>query len=258
MARMSYIFDFHTARAYEQWAKRPEIIRTEALEQQLMLDMLTPLRGKSVLEVGCGSGTGLVPLIENGLVVTGIDPSPYMLDIAQRKVGHRADLHRGSGEDLPFEDNSFHYVCLNFTLEFVDDYQAVIEEACRVAKDKIYIGMMNRFAMKGYRQRINGVLSENIRARLRYFSVGEIKGLLHRLLGNVAIDSRTICHFPVSLMWLFYRKEQSGFLQRCPFGAYAGIVAVLVPRFKTGPLALEYGPLALEYGHKRTAGQVPG
>ncbi len=248
---MSYIFDFHTARAYEQWANRPEIKRTEALEQRLMMDMLNPMRGKFVLEVGCGSGAGLIPFIENGLVVTGIDPSPYMLDIAKRKVGHRADLHRGSGEDLPFEDNSFHYVYLNSTLEFVDDYKAVIEEACRVAKDKVYIGMINRFAMKGYRQRINGILSENTRAQLQYFSVGEIKGLLHRLLGNVPIESRTIFHFPVSLMWLFYRSEQSRFLHSCPFGAYAGIVAVLVPRFKTGPLALEYGP-------KRTAGPVPG
>ena len=251
MALMSYIFDFHTARAYDQWIKRPEIKRTQALEQRLMMDMLNPMRGKFVLEVGCGSGSGLIPFIENGMVVTGLDPSPYMLDIAKRKVGHRADLHRGSGEDLPFEDNSFHYVCLNFTLEFVDDYQAVIEEACRVAKDKVYIGMMNRFAMKGYRQRINGILPENIRTQLKYFSVGEIKGLLHRLLGNVPIESRSVCHFPVSLMWLFYRKKQSRFLQSFPFGAYAGIVAVLVPRFNTGPLALEFGP-------KRTAGPVPG
>jgi len=248
---MSYIFDFHTARAYEQWAKRPEIKRSEALELRLMIDMLDPLRGKSVLEVGCGSGSGLIPFIEKGLLVTGIDPSPYMLDIAKHQVGHRADLHRGSGEDLPFEDNAFHYVCLNFTLEFVSDYEAVIEEACRVAKNKIFIGIMNRFAMKGYRNRIDGILSENIRAQLQYFSIGEIKGILRRLLGNVPIESRTICHFPVSLLRLFYRMEQSRMLQHCPFGAYAGIVAVLVPRFKTRPLVLEYRP-------KQTAGPVPG
>jgi ubiquinone/menaquinone biosynthesis C-methylase UbiE len=248
---MSYIFDFHTARAYEQWAKRPEIKRTEVFEQQLMMDMLDPLRGKSVLEVGCGSGSGLIPFIEKGLLVTGIDPSPYMLDIAQRQVGHRADLHRGSGEDLPFEDNSFHYVCLNSTLEFVDDYEAVIEEACRVAKDKVYIGIMNRFAMKGYRKRINGILSESIQDQMQYFSIGEIKGILRRLLGNVPIDSRTICHFPISLMRLFYWLGQAGLLQSFPFGAYAGIMAILVPRFKTRPLALEFRP-------KRTAGPVPG
>jgi ubiquinone/menaquinone biosynthesis C-methylase UbiE len=251
MAHMSYIFDFHTARAYEQWAKKPEIKQTAALEQRLMMNMLNPARGKFILEIGCGSGSSLIPFIEKGLMVTGIDPSPYMLDIAQRQVGHRADLHRGSGEDLPFEDNSFHYVCLNSTLEFVDDYEAVIEEACRVAKDKVYIGIMNRYAMKGYRRRINGVLSENIRAQLQYFSIGEIKGVLRRLLGDVPIESRAIYHFPGLMMRLFYRMDQSRLLQRFPFGAYAGIMAVLVPRYKTRPLPLEYRP-------KRTAGPVPG
>lgn len=248
---MGYIFDFHTARAYEQWAKRSEIQRTAALEEQLMLGLLKPLRGKFLLEVGCGTGSGLISFIEKGLVVSGIDPSPYMLDIARQKVGNRADLHRGSGEDLPFEDNSFHYVCLNSTLEYVEDPEAVIEEACRVAKDKVYIGIMNRYAMKGYRKRIRGILSAAPRMPLQYFSVGEVKGVFRRLLGDVPIDSRTICHFPVSMMWLFNPIEQWRPLQRCPFGAYAGIVAVLAPRFKTRPLTLEIQA-------KRTAGPVPG
>jgi SAM-dependent methyltransferase len=251
MAHMSYIFDFHTARAYEQWSNRPEIKRAETSELRLMMEMLSPMRGKTVLEVGCGIGSGLIPFIEKGLLATGIDPSPYMLDIAHRRLEDRADLHRGSGEDLPFEDNSFNYVCLNSTLEFVDDYEAVIEEACRVAKNMVYIGMMNRFALKGYRHRFNEILSENIRVQLQYFSIGEIKCILRRLLGDVPIESRAIFHFPVSLMRLFSRLEQSRFFQRCPFGAYAGIVAVLVPRFKTRPLALEYRP-------ERSPGPVPG
>jgi ubiquinone/menaquinone biosynthesis C-methylase UbiE len=251
MVVMSYVFDFHSARAYKQWTKRPEIKRSEMSELRLMMDMLAPMRGKTVLEVGCGSGSSLLPFIEKGLLVTGIDPSPYMLDIAMHRIGHRADLHRGYGEELPFEDNSFHYVCLNHTLEFVDDCEAVIEEACRVAKDKIFIGMMNRHAFKGYRRRISEILPQTVLDQMQYFSIGEIRKTLRRFLGDVPLDSRTICHFPISLMWLFDRLEQSRFLQHCPFGAFAGIVAVLVPRFITRPLTLEYHP-------KRTAGPVPG
>jgi len=216
-----------------------------------MMEMLAPMRGKTVLEVGCGSGSSLIPFIEKGLLVSGIDPSPYMLDIAHRNLGDQVELYRGAGEDLPFEDNSFNYICLNATLEFVEDYEAVIEEACRVAKDKVYIGMMNRFALKGYRHRFNDMLTENIQAQLRYFSIGEIKCILRQLLGDVSIESRAICHFPISMMRMFQRLEQSRFMQKCPFGAYAGIVALLVPRLITRPLTLEYQP-------KTTPSTVPG
>lgn len=249
---MSYIFDFHTARAYEQWSKQPKNKRVEASELLLMMEMLRPMRGKTVLDVGCGCGNALIPFIENGLLVSGIDPSPYMLDIANRTLGGRADIYRGFGEDLPFEDNSYNYVCLNTTLEFVEDHESVIEEACRVAKNKVYIGILNRFAMmKGYRRRFNDILNENIRAQLRYYSIGEIKCHLRGLLGDVPVESRAIFHFPMSMMCLFNRLEHSIFLQKFPFGAYAGIMAVLTPRFKTIPLTLEYQP-------KQTPGTVPG
>jgi ubiquinone/menaquinone biosynthesis C-methylase UbiE len=252
MAYMSYIFDFHTARAYEQWSNQPEIKRVEVSELRLMMEMLRPMRGKTVLEVGCGCGNALIPFIEKGLLVSGIDPSPYMLDIAHRNLGNRVDLYRGSGEDLPFEDNSYNYVCLNTSLEFVENHEAVIEEACRVAKNNIYVGILSRYAlMKGYRRRYNGVLNENIQAQLRFYSIGEIKRLLRGLLGDVPVESRAIFHFPMSMMRLFNQLDQSIFLQKFPFGAYAGIMAVLVPQFITRPLALEYQP-------KRTPGPVPG
>ncbi len=183
---MGYIFDFNTARAYEQWIQNPKIQRTAALENRLMLQMLNPSRGKTLLEVGCGSGIGLLPFIEKGVLVTGLDPSPYMLDIARSIVGQRVDLHRGVGEDLPFEDNSFHYVCLNSTLEFVNDPHSVLAEACRVAKHKVYVGILNRYALRGYRKRIKNVFEENMADPLHYFSVGDIKRTLHQLLGKCA------------------------------------------------------------------------
>lgn len=251
MGVMSYIFDFHTARAYEQWAKRPEIRRTEALEHALMMDMIQPVRGKTVLGVGCRTGSVLVPFIEKGLMVTGLDPSPYMLDIAQKKFGDKADLHRGFGEDLPFEDNSFHYVCLNIALEFSDDYQKVVEEACRVAKDRVYVGLINRYSLNGYKRRSQCIFSQEVIGNLHYFSVGEIKRKLCTLLGTVPVNSRTIFHFPIFMLRVLHRIEISSLMQYCPFGAYAGITATLVTSFSTRPLVIEYQPAG-------NASPVPG
>ena len=40
-------------------------------------------QGKRILDVGCGSGRFMIPLAERGALVTGLDPAPSMLRIAE-------------------------------------------------------------------------------------------------------------------------------------------------------------------------------
>jgi ubiquinone/menaquinone biosynthesis C-methylase UbiE len=79
---MGYVFDFKDAIAYEQWFKKPESQIAFELETRLMRTLLQPVRGESVLDIGCGTGAGLLAFLEMGLLVTGLDPSTYMLDIS--------------------------------------------------------------------------------------------------------------------------------------------------------------------------------
>lgn len=44
-------------------------------------------QGKTVLELGCGTGRVAVPLAEAGLAVTGVDFSAGMLEVARRRAG---------------------------------------------------------------------------------------------------------------------------------------------------------------------------
>ena len=78
---MGHVFDFNEAKSYEQWFNRPQNKAAFDLETQLMRDMLQPMRGESVLDIGCGAGACLSALVEMGLQVTGLDPSTYMLDL---------------------------------------------------------------------------------------------------------------------------------------------------------------------------------
>lgn len=237
---MGYVFDFKDAIAYDQWFKRPESKIAFELEIRLMQSLLQPARGDSVLDIGCGTGVCLLAFLDMELEVTGIDPSRYMLDIASQKVAHRADLYRGFAEDLPFDDNSFHYACLFTTLEFVDDPQKALEEACRVAKDKVFIGVLNRYAIKSIQRRVKGIFTPTIFNHARFFSVWEIKQKIHKILGKAPISWRTACQFPSLSGKIATSLEQSKFIQRCPFGAFAGIVVTLVPRFRTRPLTMRY------------------
>jgi ubiquinone/menaquinone biosynthesis C-methylase UbiE len=147
---MGYVFDFNDAMICEKWFLNSQNQAIADSQYHLMLEMLKAHPGQCILDIGCGLGKGLSFCHEKGMRVTGIDPSPYMLDIAKKNLGDHIELHRGKAENLPFDDNSFNYASLITSLEFVDDPQKALEEACRVAKDKIFIGIINRYTFKRF------------------------------------------------------------------------------------------------------------
>ncbi len=237
---MGHVFDFTEAKSYERWSNSPRNKLAFELEKQLMKDLLQPMRGESVLDIGCGTGACLSALHEMGLQVTGLDPSTYMLDMALEKMGNRVELYRGFAEDLPFDDNSFNYACLFTTLEFVNDPAQALREAFRVTKDRVFIGVFNRYAIKGIQRRVKGIFTPTIFNHARFFSVWELKQMIRTIIGQVPVSWRTVCQLPTPSGRLVTNLEQSKIVQRCPFGAFAGMVVVLVPRFKTRPLASPY------------------
>ena len=238
---MGVVFDFNDAKAYEQWLKSPANRLFIDFEKKLLLDLLKPIPGKTVLDIGCGTGASTKPLMDAGLRATGIDPSAYMLDMAAKNLGNRVDLHRGVAEDLPFDDNSFNYASLITTLEFVETPQKALEEACRVAKDRIFIGVLNRYAISGIQLRIKGIFTKTLFNRARFFSIWELKQMIHSLLGGVPVTWRTACHLTAISGRFAYKFERLSLVQRCPFGTLTGMVVTLVPRFTTQPLSLRYG-----------------
>ena len=205
-----------------------------------MLKMINPAPGETLVDIGCGTGESLMPFIKMGIEVTGIDPSPYMLDIAQKKLKNHADLHRGFAEDLPFDDNSFNHACLFTTLEFVENPRKAIEEACRVAKDSIFIGFLNRYAIKGIKRRVKGIFSETIYNKAQFFSIWEIKQLVKSIMGNAPLNWRTVCCLNLNSSRLAGKIENSTLIQRSPFGAFAGVVVTLLPTYRTKPITLKY------------------
>ncbi len=260
---MGHVFDFNDAREYEKWLQSRNRRYAAELESRLMMDMLKPMPGETLLDIGCGTGASLQPFLDFGLQVTGIDPSPYMLDIAIENVRNKVDFYRGFAEDLPFDDNSFNYATLITSLEFVEEPRHSLEEACRVAKDKVFIGVLNRYALKGFERRVRGMFTPTIFNRARFFSVWEIKQMLAELLSKAPMSWRTVCQLPVTGSALLSRMEKSTLVQRCPFGTFAGIVVSLVPRFRIRPLTLRYkagkaAPLpGLPMSPHRNAEEIP-
>lgn len=251
---MGYVFDFHDARKYAHWTTQQRNQWAADLERDLMVNLLKPSEGESVLNIGCGTGYSTLPLLQLGLNVTGIDPSPYMLDIAHATLGPSVDLYRGFAEDLPFDDNSFNHAFFFISLEFVDDPVKAVEEACRVAKDKVFIGFINRYALKGIQLRLQGLFNISIYNQARFFSIWKLKRIARKVAGPIPIAWRTVCQWPNASGRVIRSIERSDIVQHCPFGTFGGMVMTLVPRFRTRPLALRY-----EAAKKRAlvAGSVP-
>lgn len=237
---MGYVFEFKEARVFENLINEPRYRSEADRETSLMLSMLQPTREESALEIGCGTGDRLTPLLDMGVNVTGLDPSPYMLDISYKKLGQRVDLYRGYAEDLPFDDNSFNHAFFMTSLEFVENPQKAIDEACRVAKDRVFLGVLNRYAIKGVQRRVAGIFSETIFNHARFFGIWELRQMIRSTAGAVPLTWRTVNQFPIGCGSFSHNFEQSKFVQRCPFGAFVGMLVTLVPRFRTRPLAIRY------------------
>ena len=235
---MGYVFDFNDAKAYADRCGQPEYRQIAEREISLMIDMLKPASGDSVLDIGCGTGVNLIGLLDLGIQVTGIDASPYMLDIASKNIGNRVDFHRGHAEDLPFDDNSFNYATFMTTMEFVEDPHKAVEEACRVAKDRVFFGVLNKYALKGVWRRIAGMFSSSIYNRATFYSVWELKQLVRGVAGDSPMSWRTIGRFPGSSGFLKPWLEDIQLLQRSPFGSFTGMVVTLTPKFRTRPMKM--------------------
>ncbi len=237
---MGTVFDFKDALAYRRWMDDPRNTAVIETESRLMMEMLAPLSTDSALSIGGYAGSRLAPFIDRGINLTALDASPYMLDLLGEYYSNRIELYRGDFEDLPFEDNSFNHACLITTLEFVDHPEKVISEACRVAKDRLFIGFLNRYAIKGVQRRVSGMFRKTLFNRATFFSVWELKKYVKTVAGDVPVEWRTIGQLPDTGGFFKDKIERSRVIQRFPFGAFAGMVVTLVPHFKTRPLALRY------------------
>ena len=102
----------------------------------LGLRLFIPKKGMALLDVGCGTGLHLDLYRKYQCALYGIDPSPSMLEIAQKRLGDAAKLHLGDASDMPYEDEYFDLVIAMLALHEMRPAtrSAVVQEMKRVLK----------------------------------------------------------------------------------------------------------------------------
>ncbi|HTF62527.1 MAG TPA: methyltransferase domain-containing protein [Edaphobacter sp.] len=105
------------------------------LEERCAMPLLPPLRGKDVLDVGCGTGRWLKKLETfEPASLTGTDCSTAMLEYARAKVRRTTILEHGQCSALPGEDASRSFVLASFILSYIDDLQGFARECARILR----------------------------------------------------------------------------------------------------------------------------
>lgn len=100
------------------------------------------IEGKSVCDVGCGTGEISFMAAErvgvNGSVI-GVDLTPGMLDIAKKKMKTMClpvdvDFRQGDALNMEFDDDTFDLVTSGYMLRNVTDIQKAVNEMHRILK----------------------------------------------------------------------------------------------------------------------------
>jgi ubiquinone/menaquinone biosynthesis C-methylase UbiE len=86
------------------------------------------LRGRRVLEVGCGTGQLADALAERVAArVWAVDPEPAMIEVASRRVPRTVGLKVAPAERLPFRDGAFERAVLRLVIHLVERDRALPE-----------------------------------------------------------------------------------------------------------------------------------
>jgi len=152
-----------------------------------VLDKAGVKPGDRILDVACGTGIVARNAIKrtgsNGKSVTGLDPNPGMLAVAESNAPGPV-WKEGVAEELPFEDESFDVVVSQFGLMFFQDKTTALREMYRVLSPggrlviAVFDSLDNNPGYNAMTEVFERVAGEEVAQALRGpFSLGDITEL---------------------------------------------------------------------------------
>ena len=210
--------------AFDDWLKSERGQYVFDRQRKLILDLVTPVKGEKVLEIGCGPGHFLQIFQEQHCDVTGIDHSEDHLRQARKRLGNAAELIKGDLADLPFSDSEFDIVTMIHTLDSASDPDQMIAEAIRVSHRRVFIGFINYLSLAGTQHSIRTLFGLPSGSPVRSFNVFDIRSKVERLINTPSLQWGSVIYFPGKFYDWFSEMEEAVPRKNNPFGAFAGVV----------------------------------
>lgn len=154
------------------------------IQKDITLAFLDGLEGAKILDVGGGHAQLAIPLIERGfdVTVTGSD------DCCQNRL--KRFCKKGSYTyitcdtlNLPYEENEFDVVICFRLLPHAERWQEVVQEMCRVAKNKVIFDYPDRRSTNIFYDLLFGI-KKKMEGNTRVFSLFSKKEIYTELQNN--------------------------------------------------------------------------
>ncbi|MAG79222.1 hypothetical protein CMI40_02500 [Candidatus Pacearchaeota archaeon] len=161
------------AKYYQEECKIPiDIHYGPGSPNEKELKLLGNLKGKNILEIGCGGAQCGIAMAKQGAKVTGIDISKEQLNFAKelaKKNKVKIKFIQGDIRDLkPIKSNSQDIVFSAFALHYVDNLSKCFKEVYRVLKK-------NGIFVFSFDHPFSRVIdSKNLKVKESYFKTGKI------------------------------------------------------------------------------------
>ena len=190
------------ARVYEKLASSYDLFfgRTLNAGRMLAYQQMDIQPNDRILEVGVGTGinTSLYP---RNCVVTGIDLSSSMLDIARQRVAqerrHNVRLLEMDAAALTFPDHSFDIVYAPYLINVVSDPLKVVHEMKRVCRPGGKIIFVNHFRSENFvLSRLERAISP-LTVHIGFKSDFDLSGFV----AQAELEPATIHHIHAARFW---------------------------------------------------------
>ena len=152
-------------------------------QERVIARFLDPVAGRTILDVGTGTGRAALALARRGAAVTGVDAAAEMLTVAERRAREaRLDVTfvRGDAHGLAFADRSFDAVVCLRVLMHTPDWRQSLGELCRVARERVvfdYPALVSAAALQALARRAAHAMGARVEA-YRVFSDHSIRDAL--------------------------------------------------------------------------------
>lgn len=162
-----------TPEAYARWRASDLGAVTEALEEEVLRRLAGDVRGRAVLEVGCGDGTRAAALAAAGARVVSVDRSRAMAGVARSRG---APVVRADACALPVASESFDLVLCANVLAFVPDPAPAVSEMARALRPggRLVLADLAPWSLWGLWRRLRALLGDPLWRTATFRSAGAL------------------------------------------------------------------------------------